>query len=84
MQVILIEDVNKLGKLGDVVDVKKGYARNFLLPHNLAIEATENGLKFLEERKLSLDIHLSLSIQEEGVRGWGHPISIEGEWGLKT
>ena len=51
MELILIEDVAKLGKLGDVVNVKKGYARNFLLPRQLAIEATDKNLKFLEERK---------------------------------
>ena len=51
MEVILIEDVNKLGKLGDVINVKKGYARNFLFPQKLAMEATDKGLKFLEEKK---------------------------------
>lgn len=51
MKVILIEDVNKLGKLGDVVDVKRGYARNFLFPRNLAIEAIGKNLKLLEEKK---------------------------------
>jgi len=48
MQIILQEDVEKLGNRGDVVEVKTGYARNFLLPHKLAIEATEGNKKALE------------------------------------
>ena len=41
MEVILKEDVSKLGSRGDVVKVAEGYGRNFLLPHKLAIEANE-------------------------------------------
>lgn len=41
MEVILREDVRSLGKAGDLVKVKPGYARNFLLPQGLAYEATE-------------------------------------------
>jgi large subunit ribosomal protein L9 len=48
MQIILQEDVEKLGNRGDMVEVKTGYARNFLLPHKLAIEATEGNKKALE------------------------------------
>jgi large subunit ribosomal protein L9 len=48
MQIILQEDVEKLGNRGDVVTVKPGYARNFLLPHKLAIEATAGNMKALE------------------------------------
>jgi large subunit ribosomal protein L9 len=48
MQIILQEDIEKLGNRGDVVTVKPGYARNFLLPHNLAIEATPGNMKALE------------------------------------
>jgi large subunit ribosomal protein L9 len=48
MQIILQEDVDKLGHRGDVVTVKPGYARNFLLPHKLAIEATTGNMKALE------------------------------------
>ena len=44
MEVILIENIEKLGKIGDVVKVKDGYARNYLLPNNLATEATERSL----------------------------------------
>jgi large subunit ribosomal protein L9 len=48
MQIILQEDVEKLGHRGDVVTVKPGYARNFLLPRKLAIEATSGNMKALE------------------------------------
>lgn len=51
MKVILLEDVEKLGKFGDVVDVKRGYARNYLFPRNVAIEAVDKNLKLIEERK---------------------------------
>ena len=51
MKVILLDDVEKLGNIGDVVDVKRGYARNFLFPKNLAIEALDKNAKVLEARK---------------------------------
>ena len=54
MQIILQEDVEKLGSRGDVVTVKPGYARNFLLPHKLAIEATAGNMKALERIRGSL------------------------------
>ena len=47
MQVILQENVEKLGTRGEVVDVAKGYARNYLLPRNLAMEASAGNLKRL-------------------------------------
>jgi len=51
MEVILKEDVPKLGSIGDVVKVKPGYARNFLLPRGLAILADRRNLKALEHEK---------------------------------
>jgi large subunit ribosomal protein L9 len=54
MQIILQEDVDKLGHRGEVVTVKTGYARNFLLPHKLAIEATAGNMKALERIRGSL------------------------------
>lgn len=53
MKVILLDDVKGLGKKGDLVNAKDGYARNFLFPKNLAIEATEGNLKALKEKKKS-------------------------------
>jgi large subunit ribosomal protein L9 len=51
MKIILREDREKLGKTGDMKDVKDGYARNYLLPRNLAYEATESSVKMLAEEK---------------------------------
>jgi large subunit ribosomal protein L9 len=50
MQVILIQDVNNLGGVNEVVSVKNGYARNFLLPRQMAIEASPSNMKQLDER----------------------------------
>jgi len=54
MQIILQEDIEKLGHRGDVVTVKPGYARNFLLPRKLAIEASAGNMKVLERIRTSL------------------------------
>ena len=51
MQVILKEDVDKLGHMGDIVEVKRGYARNFLIPKDFAVEATPRSVKQLEHHK---------------------------------
>lgn len=52
MKLLLRENVAKLGKVGDVVSVKEGYGRNYLLPRNLAVEVTPANLKQIEgERK---------------------------------
>jgi large subunit ribosomal protein L9 len=53
-KVILQEDIDKLGHRGDVVTVKPGYARNFLLPRKLAIEATLGNMKALERIRVRL------------------------------
>jgi large subunit ribosomal protein L9 len=50
MQVILIQDVNNLGGINEVVNVKNGYARNFLLPRQMAVEASPSNMKQLDER----------------------------------
>lgn len=51
MKIILLQDVDKLGKAGDLVDSKVGFARNFLFPRKLAIEATEENLATWKEQK---------------------------------
>ena len=51
MDVILIENIEKLGKIGDVVKVKSGYARNYLLPQKKVLRANEENLKIFEEKK---------------------------------
>ena len=55
MEVILRHAVENLGKPGDVVKVKNGYARNYLLPHNLAYEATPGNLKRIQQEKDRLE-----------------------------
>ena len=54
MQVILIQDVNNLGGINELVSVKNGYARNYLIPKKLAVEASPANLKSLEERMKQL------------------------------
>jgi large subunit ribosomal protein L9 len=51
MEVILNQDIEKLGKAGTVVKVKRGFARNFLIPNNLAVQLTAANLKKLEQEK---------------------------------
>lgn len=51
MKVILKEDVKDLGDMGSIVDVKKGYGRNYLIPRNLAVEANPNNIKQFEHQK---------------------------------
>ena len=55
MKVILKENVENLGSIGDIVKVAPGYARNFLLPKGFAIEATEKNAKALEHTKRHLE-----------------------------
>ncbi len=55
MQVILLERVAKLGQMGDVVNVKPGYARNYLLPQGKALRASNDNIKSFEHRKAELE-----------------------------
>jgi large subunit ribosomal protein L9 len=55
MEIILRQGVENLGKPGDVVKVKSGYARNYLLPHGLAYEATPGNLKRIQQERDRLD-----------------------------
>lgn len=55
MQIILLEKVTNLGQLGDVVKVKNGYARNFLVPHGKAKRATPENLAEFEKRRAELE-----------------------------
>ena len=54
MEVILKEDIKNLGEIGDVVSVKPGYGRNFLVPQGKAVFATADNLKNLEQQKEEL------------------------------
>jgi large subunit ribosomal protein L9 len=55
MQVILMDKVVNLGNLGDVVKVKEGYARNYLIPHGFAKRASAANMKVFEERRAELE-----------------------------
>ena len=55
MKVILQDDVDKLGKSGDLVSVSDGYARNYLIPRQLAVRATTRNMKELEHQKRMAD-----------------------------
>ena len=54
MNVILTSDVEKLGKAGEMVNAKTGFARNFLLPNKLAVQATKENIKIWEEKQAEL------------------------------
>jgi len=55
MEVILLERIDRLGQMGDVVKVKDGYARNFLLPKRKALRASKENLDFFEKEKVNLE-----------------------------
>ena len=52
MKVLLHEDVSGLGYVGDVVEVSQGYARNYLIPHKLAVTPTESNIKSIEKERV--------------------------------
>jgi large subunit ribosomal protein L9 len=76
MQVILIQDVNNLGGANELVTVKNGYARNFLIPSKLAVEASPANMKMLEEKrkqqakkeaKLLAEVNNVISVLRDGL-----------------
>jgi large subunit ribosomal protein L9 len=56
MKIILREAVDRLGERGDIITVKDGYARNFLIPRGLALRATPGNMRTFEEEKKQLDV----------------------------
>lgn len=70
MEVILLERIGRLGQMGDVVKVKDGYARNFLLPKGKALRATKANLTHFESQRAQLEAHnLELKKEAEAVAG---------------
>jgi len=55
MRVILMQDVLHTGKRGEVIDVKPGHARNYLIPQGLALQATSGNLKYFEQQRGKID-----------------------------
>jgi len=64
MQVILLQRIGRLGQMGDVVNVKDGYARNFLLPQKKALRATEENRKHFESQRSQLEAN-NLELKKE-------------------
>lgn len=64
MEVILMEDIPSLGKMGDLVKVADGYGRNFLIPKKKAVRATSKKVKALEHEKRLVQDHLDKSARE--------------------
>ncbi|HUN67833.1 MAG TPA: 50S ribosomal protein L9 [Burkholderiales bacterium] len=69
MQVILMEKLANLGELGDVVKVKDGYARNYLIPQGKAKRATEENLKAFEARRAELEKAQAAALAQAKERG---------------
>lgn len=63
MQIILLDKVANLGSLGDQVNVKAGYARNFLIPQGKAVPATEKNIEFFEARRAELEAKLAETLK---------------------
>ena len=85
MQVILMEKVVNLGDLGDVVKVKDGFARNFLIPHGKAKRATSANLKEFEVKRAELEKKANeqlVSAQERGAKLEGQKIDIAQKAGV--
>jgi len=69
MQIILLEKVVNLGQLGEVVKVKDGFARNYLIPHGKAKRATEENLKTFEARRAELEKAQAATLAQAQERG---------------
>ncbi len=85
MQIILMEKVVNLGGLGDVVKVKDGYARNFLIPQGKAKRATEANLKEFESRRAELEKKANEQLQgaqERGEKLEGQKIDVAAKAGV--
>ena len=56
MKIILTQDVHELGLEGDTVNVANGYARNYLIPKGIALEANEQNIKFMETKRKKIEV----------------------------
>lgn len=68
MQVILLDKVANLGSLGDRVNVKAGYARNFLIPNSKAVPATKKNIAFFEARRAEIELNLANALNDAMIR----------------
>ena len=69
MEVILLENIGNLGALGDKVDVKPGYGRNFLIPQGKAVPATEDNVSKFEARRAELEAAAAETLAAAQARG---------------
>ena len=69
MEVILLENIGNLGALGDKVDVKSGYGRNFLIPQGKAVPATEDNVAKFEARRAELEAVAAETLSTAEARG---------------
>ena len=74
MQVILMEKVHNLGQLGDIVKVKDGFARNFLIPHGKAKRATDSAIAEFQSRRAELELHQGKALAQSQARA----VKLEG------
>lgn len=80
MKVILTRDVDELGKVGEVIEVKAGYGRNYLMPRNLAIPATRGNLRAIDELKTQQELQSSKMRREaEGIKSRIEKVSCTAE-----
>ena len=68
MEIILLQKVDNLGDLGEKVNVKSGYGRNFLIPSGKAVPATEDNVKIFEERRAELENEAAGKLQTAEAR----------------
>ena len=85
MQIILLEKVVNVGDLGDVVKVKQGYARNYLIPHGKAKRATPDNIKLIEAKRAELEKAAAqrlIAAQEQAAKIEGLAIKITQKAGV--
>lgn len=84
MKIILQRDVEKLGEAGDIVEVKDGYARNYLLPRGLAVQATKGAVRHVERVRATEEARLNREREEAEVlaaKVTKTPVQIAGQAG---
>jgi len=85
MQIILLEKVVNIGNLGDVVKVKQGYARNFLIPQGKAKRATPENIKMLEAKRAELEAAAAAKLnaaQEQAAKLEGTTVNVTQKSGV--
>ena len=87
MKIILTQEMHELGLEGDIVDVAKGYARNYLIPKGIALEANEQNIKLMETKRKKIEAK-RFEAKEEAKRsrkGWPRWRSPSPKrWGKRT